>query len=358
MITKKQVKKTFLDLVSIDSPSGREKKVGDYIIRYLRELGIVARRDQYGNVIAKVKGEGKPLMLNAHMDTVEPGCGIKAVVNGDVIKSDGTTVLGADNKAALTAILEAVSYFRKEGIAHRSLELVFTREEEMNFLGAKNLDYRKIKSKEAIVMDALHPLGRIIITTPYIYVMNIGVRGKASHAGSFPEKGINAIFIAAKAMAELKIGRINKSTVNNIGIINGGTAMNTVPEEVNIVAEARSYILESVQNQIDLFNKAFKKYVRRYKGRLSFKVHLDCAGFRYSKNDSFIKKIAEANANLKIKTSYEKTGGVSDANVFVTKGIKAVNISCGGKNPHTTRESIKVSELQKLTEFLVEFCGV
>lgn len=356
MINKKQITKTFLDLVKIDSPSGKEKKVATYIISYLKKLKIKAVRDKYGNVLASVLGSGEALMLNAHMDTVAPCIGIKPIVRGDVIKSDGKTILGADDKASIAAILETVKYYtKKKKMNHRPLELVFTKEEEVGCLGALKLDYRKIKSKECIVMDSCRPLGNITMSAPFIYIIEIEVKGRASHAGSFPEKGINAISIASRAIADLKIGRINKTTTCNIGLIQGGEAMNSVPERVFLKGDARSLKLENAQKQVDLINKAFKKYVRLAKGKLKFKAKLACAGFDYKRSDPMIKKIVSLNKQLKFKTNFEKSGGATDANIFAGRGIKAIDISYGGKHPHSTKETIKISELTKLTEFLIEF---
>lgn len=358
MIIKKQVLKTFIQLVTIDSPSGEEKKVGDYIVRYLKKIKIKAVRDSYGNLIAKVPGTGAPLLLSAHMDTVEPGKGIKPMVKGNIIKTNGTTILGADDKAGITGILEAASYLKKKKIKHRPLELIFTREEEVGLKGAANLNYKKVKAKEGLVIDSDKPLGHITLAAPFIYKIDIRIKGRGAHAGAEPEKGINAIQIAAKAMSEFKIGRINKSTTNNIGVIQGGSVVNSVPAEVTIKAEARSHDIKLAQEQVDIMNKAFKKHVRRFKARLYFKAKLECYGYKHLRNDSFIKTIAQVNKRLGNKVVYYASGGAGDANVMAGKKIKAVVISYGGANCHTTKEIARISELVKATKFLVEFVKV
>lgn len=359
MINKKRLLKLFFDLVKIDSPSGEEEHVAAFIINYFKRLKIKTSRDKYGNIVARIPGKGEPLILAAHMDTVQPACGIKPIKKGDIIRSSGETILGADNKAAIAAILEMAEYYIKnKKMKHRPLELVFTREEEIGCVGAQRLDYRKIKAKEALTIDSSRLLGNITIASPYIYMIDIEVRGRASHAGSFPEKGINAISIASKAIADLKLGRINKSTTCNVGIIQGGSAMNSVPEYVFIKADARSLRLEGAQRQVDIINKAFKKQVRLYKASLKFNAKLVCPGFSYKRSDLMVKKIASLNKQLGFKTNYEKSGGASDANIFVGRGIKALDISYGGKHPHSPKETIKVTELCKITEFLIEFVYV
>lgn len=355
MLNKKIILNTFLDLVKIDSPSGCEKEVAKYIIGYFKKINIAVRTDGCGNVIAVVSGIGNPLFLSAHMDTVEPGRGVKPIIKGDVIKTDGTTVLGADDKAGITAILEAVKYLKAHNIKHRSLEIVFTKEEETTFRGALKLNFEKLKARQGIIIDSCNPLGYILTASPYVYQIEIRVVGKSAHSGIEPEKGINAIAIVARAISQLKIGRINKSTTTNIGIVNGGSAVNAVPETVIIKAEARSHNPKEAQEQIDLINKAFKKQVRKYGAKLFFKTKLICHGFKYSSSDSLIKEISLANKKVGLKTVFHSAGSASDANIFTGKKIKVIDISNGGTNAHTIRETIKISELEKLTEFIITF---
>jgi tripeptide aminopeptidase len=358
MLSKKEILHTFLDLVKIDSPSGEEQKVGDYIIKYLKKIKVKAWRDSYGNVIAKIPGYGQPLLLNSHMDTVEPGQGVKPIIRGGVIKSDGKTVLGADPKVGLTAILTAVKYIVAKKLKHQPLELVFTKEEEKDLKGVINLNFKKLKAKRGILLDYDLPLGKIFIASPYIYLINIKITGRAAHAGSDPEKGINAIEIAAKAISELKIGRINKNTTNNIGVIQGGTADSTVPEVVTIKGEARSHNLAEAQQQVDFFGRAFKKYVRRYGAKLLFQTKLACQGYSYSPHDTFIKEIAAVNKKLGYQTEFLRTTAASDANIFAAKKIKVITISDGSFYGHTTREMVRISTLVDLTKFIIEFVKI
>ncbi|MCD4761856.1 M20/M25/M40 family metallo-hydrolase [bacterium] len=355
MIKPKQITKTFVDLVKIDSLSGKERKVAAYIIKYLKNFGIKSGRDSYGNVIARIPGKGEPFILSAHMDTVQPGIGIKPIIKKGIIKSNGTTILGADDKAGITAILEAVKECEKRKLQHRPLELIFTREEEIGCVGAKQLNFKKLKAKEGLAIDSASPLGHITLAEPFIYIIEIWVKGRAAHGGAHPEKGIDALHIAAKALSEIKLGRINKSTTANMGIIEGGTAFNTVPENIYIKGDVRSHFLKQAQQQVDIINKAFKKQVRLKKARLKFKATLTFNGFNYLKSDRLIKKIANLNKEMKFRTVFERSGGASDASIFAGKGIKVINISYGGRGGHTTKETIKVRELTRLTEFIIKF---
>ncbi len=355
MLNEKQIIKTFLDLVKIDSPSGHEKEVADFILNYCKKINVKAKEDHYGNIIVNVHGEGKPILLSAHIDTVEPGRGIKPEIKNGVIKSVGDTILGADDKAGVVAIMEALKYLKENNIAHRTLEIVLTREEEIGVVGALNLNFKNIKSREGLVIDSSRPLGFITMSSPFIYLVDIEIIGKASHSGAFPEKGIHAIKIASQAISELKLGRIDSETTNNIGVINGGTAMNIIPEKVTLQGEARSLNLKSAKKQVEIFKETFKKYTKKHKAKLKFNARLVCTGYNYKKNDPIIKKIAETNKQTKIKSTYGISCGGSDANVFVENKIKMVDISYGGTNPHTTKETIKTSELIKLTEFVINF---
>ena len=355
MFDREKVKETFIDLIKIYSPSGKEEKVASYIIKFLKNIGAKIQKDNYGNVIAKIEGEGKPIALVAHMDTVEPSKDIKPIFGKDLIKSDGTTILGADDKAGITEILIAIEYLKKNKIKHRSVELIFTKEEEIGLRGASNLDFSKIISKEALVIDSCNPLGTIIIGSPYIFVINIIVYGREAHSGADPEKGVNAISIASKAISKVKTGKINKNTSLNIGIIKGGKSFNIVPDKVEITAEVRSYIKDDAIKKIKSLKKAFCDCAQIHKMPYYFKHKLVCKGYLYSKNDNLIKAISKINKKVGIKTNYKITGSGSDVNALVANNIKAVDIAYGGKNVHTTKESIRLSEIIKMGEFLVEF---
>ena len=355
MTSKKQIKDTFFDLIKIDSVSGEETKVAFYIKRYLKRIGVDASQDKFGNVIARLDGYGEFLALCAHMDTVEPGRGIEPVVKNDIVRSKGETILGADDKASITEILEAVKYLKIKNIKHRPIELIFTCGEEKYFAGSINLNYKKISSKDLIVLDHSMPPGAIIMKSPFIYNFEIKIKGKSAHAGDVPEKGVNAIKVTGDAISELKIGRINKTTTLNIGEIKGGIGINTVPEEVYIKGEVRAYNQDSALRQIDLVSKAFKKSSRKHKARYYFKSSLKCPGYRHLRTNSLIKEIVLVNKELGINSKFIDNAA-SDANIFNKKGLNSVVISKGGSNPHSIRESIKITHMQKMISFLVEIC--
>jgi tripeptide aminopeptidase len=348
----------FLDLCRIDSPSGEEKSVGDYIIKHLARHKIRAGRDAYGNVIAKVAGEGKPLVISAHLDTVEPGRGVQPMVRKGVVRSDGRTILGADDKAGLAAAIAVAEEAVGQGWHIRPLELVFTRQEETDLDGVSHLDWSRIRAREGLILDGSDAPGRITIASPYIYNIDIRVKGRAAHAGVEPEKGINALAIAAEAIRELKLGRIDRQTTANIGTLAAGSAVNSIPAEAVMRAEARSHSQQSALSQVDVMNRAFKRAVRRAGAKLYFKSTLACRGYRYDKKDPLIRELRAAMAAHGWTVAYEESCGASDANVWAEKRIQAVEISVGYRDAHTTGEWIKVDEILSVARFLGAYIQV
>jgi tripeptide aminopeptidase len=356
---KSELLELFLNLCRIDSPSGEEQLIGDYVIKHLARHKIRAACDAYGNVIARVAGEGKPLVLSAHLDTVEPGRGVKPVVRNGVVRSDGRTILGADDKAGLAAAIAVAEEAVGRNWRIRPLELVFTRQEETDLGGVRNLDWSRIRAREGLILDGSDDPGRITIASPYIYNVDITVTGRAAHAGVEPEKGINALAITADAIHELKLGRIDRQTTANIGTLAAGSVSNSIPAEAVMRAETRSHSRKSALAQIDVMKSAFKRAVGRRRGaKLSFKSTLACRGYRYDKKDPFIKELKAAMAAHGWKVAYEESCGASDANVWAEKRIKAVDISVGYRDAHTTGEWIKVDDLWSVFRFLAAFIQI
>jgi tripeptide aminopeptidase len=356
---KSELLELFVNMCRIDSPSGEEKSVSDYIIRHLVRHKIRANRDAYGNVIARVAGEGKPLVISAHLDTVEPGRGVKPIVRNGVVRSDGRTILGADDKAGLAAAIAVAEEAVGRGWRIRPLELVFTRQEETDLGGVYHLNWSRIQAREGLILDGAGDPGRITIASPYIYNVDIRVTGRAAHAGVEPHKGINALAMAADAIHALKLGRIDRQTTANIGTLTAGSASNSIPAEAMMRAETRSHSQKSALAQVDVMKRAFKRAVRRRRGaKLFFKSTLACRGYRYDKNDPLIKKLKAAMTAHGWRVAWEESCGASDANVWAEKRIKALDISVGYRDAHTTREWIKVDDIWSVFGFLAGFIQI
>jgi tripeptide aminopeptidase len=221
MINDDRLVNTFLELIKIDSPSDEEEEVAKYVTPILEELGFTVERDAHKNLIASEKGEN-PLMLSAHMDTVEPGRGIKPSIKGDRIVTDGTTILGGDCKAGMAAILEGLRAVTETKTPRRPIQVVFTRGEEIGLVGATNLDYSMIRAEQAVVFDGNGPVNHITGSSPTYIKFDVTVHGRAAHAGVEPEKGLSSIRIASEIIQDLPQGRLDDETTFNVGLISGG----------------------------------------------------------------------------------------------------------------------------------------
>jgi len=351
MINQKRVIQTFLNLVQINSPTGEEKEVGDFVLQTMRGMKIKAERDKIGNIIIRLEGHGEPLFLNAHLDTVQPGGEINPKIENGIIKSDGSTILGADNKSTIAAFIEVLR-FLKEGKT-RPLEIVLTVSEESKNLGAINLDYSSLKAKRGFCFDCGEDLGSIILSSPFYDRFDILIKGKPSHA-AFPERGVNALEIASWMINELDFGRIDDFTVSNIGIIFGGSARNVIPGEINLSGEARSFKKENLENYEKEILNFFKKAELSYKFKTEIDFVRENAGYCFNKKDEDVKKIKKILKKKSLEIKYKKSWACSDANIFNEKGIKVFNLGDGVENIHSHQESIKIEDLINLTGLIIE----
>ena len=341
----------FCEMVRIDSESGNEKR----FISYLREvfegeLEASCELDSYGNLICKVPAKGssaEPLLLAAHADTVKPGQGIEPVIEGDIIRSAGNTILGADDKAGIVEILEAVRTATK----HPPLEIVITREEEIGLVGAKNLDYTKITAKRGLLLDS-DVLDVVVIGGPTHFLIDVEILGRAAHAGMEPEKGISAIRTAALAITKFPEGRLDEETTANVGTIHGGEMRNGVPERAKIAAECRSLDHDKAVRLTEHIKQAFEAAAAETGAKVQIKVEQACRAFRLAES-AFIVKLAKQairDAGLEPKTQVI-TGG-TDASIFNQHGIETAVLGTGAKNEHSKDECIAVSDMQKAAEIL------
>jgi tripeptide aminopeptidase len=344
---------TFLDLVRIDSPSGEEEAIAQEVGRRLAALGAEVRRDAHGNLIAHLGDGGEPFLLSAHLDTVEPGRGIKPVIDGDTIRTDGSTILGGDPKAGVAAIIEALTTLHEAGARHRPVEIVFTRGEEMGLLGSRNLDYRMIRARQGIVLDGEGAVSEITNEAPAQYLVDVDITGRAAHAGVEPEKGIPAILIAAEMIVELPQGRIDRETTANVGLIHGGSARNAVPEQCSFKAEFRSRSperLEEVRQEIELHIGAVA--ARHPKAKVDAKIEKVFDGYRLAPNHPVIQLVRAALGKLAMQPRLLPSGGATDANIFAGHGIEAAVLGMGGSNFHTTREDLSITNMYNSARFL------
>jgi tripeptide aminopeptidase len=354
VINRDRLVQTFIELVSIDSPSGGEAQAAEYVFDRLRSLGLEPKMDAVNNVTAKLDGTGKPFLLNAHTDSVAPCLGIKPRVEGDVVKSDGTTILGADDRAGVAAILEAVQVIREQNLPHRPLEIAVTVQEELGLAGAKVLDLSIFQAKMGAVLDVNGPVGEIILQSPTQNSVRATITGKAAHAGLEPEKGISAIVVAAEAIAAMPLGRIDSETTANIGVIQGGTARNIVAANCELAGEARSRRETKLSRQTKRMVRALERAARKHHAQVRVDVQRGYDLFRFSPRDEVIRYVKAAIERVGRTPTLGATGGGSDANIFNAHGIAAVPVSIGYEKIHTTEEFMPIGELVKTAELVVE----
>ncbi|MHB1354937.1 MAG: M20/M25/M40 family metallo-hydrolase [Anaerolineae bacterium] len=353
MINDTRLLETFLELVRISSPSGQETPVARVIAAHLQRLGIASSTDAAGNLLAAVTGQGDPLLLTAHMDTVTPCASVHPVVREGIIYSDGTTILGADDKSGVAAILELLEALAERHLPHRPLELAFTVREEVGLCGAKALDVSRLDSKMAIGLDAGGTIGTIVCSAPSQDSLSVMVHGRAAHAGVSPEKGINAIRIAAEAIVAMPLGRIDAETTANIGIIQGGAATNIIPDLVTLKGEARSRVSEKLDQQTARMVDALQRAAQAGGATVEITVQREYSAYTYNENSPIVELVSRGMRSLDIEPLLMPTGGGSDANILNAAGIATVEISTGMSNVHTVHEQIALADISAAARVLV-----
>ncbi len=353
----------FVELVKIDSLSLRERQMCDLLKRKLLELGYTAVEDdagekiggECGNIICTIKGSKNvpAILLAAHMDTVVPGMGKKPIIDGDIIRSDGSTILGGDDASGIAIILETLKILKEDNIEHGDIQIVFTVAEEIGLLGAKNLDYSKIHAKYGFILDSDGRIGCAAVNAPSHNKMHVIVKGKPAHAGIEPENGISAISIMAEAISNMKLGRIDEETTANIGIINGGTATNIVCDRVEIEAEARSRQQDKLDAQTQHMIECFEKAAEKWNGHVELDVQLEYPSFNIKVDANIVKILEKSASKSGFKFKAVVTGGGSDTNIFNSKGIESVDLSIGMTKVHSVNEQISITDMENAALFLI-----
>jgi len=372
-INRERLRSYLLDLVQIDSHSREEGDVAARIKADLEALGIEVHVDDAGaavggntgNLIARVKGTvpGAPaIFLAAHMDTVVPGKGVKPVIDGDVIRTDGTTVLGGDDKSGCAIIVECLRTLKERGLPHSDIDAVFTICEEVGLLGAKNLDMNGLRSKYGLVLDS-DDVGYLFTRAPSADHMEYTIHGLEAHAGVCPEDGISAIRVAAEAISAMKLGRIDQETTANIGIIEGGMATNIIPNRVVLRAEARSHDPSKLDAQTAHMLQSLEDAASRHRVVVDGKevtatveahVTREYHAMNVPDDSTIVQLVMRAATNLNQQVQTLATGGGCDANVFNKRGLEVANLGTGMQAIHTVKEWLDVKDMYRSADVVLE----
>jgi tripeptide aminopeptidase len=369
MINKQRLLEEFLELVQIDSESKFETAISKVLKEKFTSLGLEVYEDDAaaktgfgaGNLICTLPAtkEGvDPIYFTSHMDTVVPGKSVKpSIVDGYVV-TDGTTILGADDKTGLSAMFEAIRVLKEQNIPHGKIEFIITVGEESGLVGAKVLDPALITAKYGYALDSDGKVGEIVVAAPTQAKIVATIKGKTAHAGVAPEKGVSAITIAAKAIAKMPLGRIDEETTANIGRFEGGKQTNIVCDHVEILAEARSLIGEKMEAQVSKMKEAFETTAKEMGGEAIVDVTVMYPGFKFGDGDHVVEVAKKAAAKINRPSSLQHSGGGSDANVIAGFGIPTVNLAVGYEEIHTTNERMPIEELEKIAEMVVAIVQV
>jgi tripeptide aminopeptidase len=354
----------FSELIKLSSESGHEASVCAFIKDFCANIGAVCHEDnagrrtggECGNLVVRVPAGTfsplPPIIFNAHMDTVRPGRGIMPIDAGDRFMSGGMTVLGADDKAGVAAILASIEMMSKTGAKNRALELVFTVQEEPGLIGAKNLDTSLLDGTWGLVLDGSGPVGGVITRAPGRDLMRFTMRGRAAHAGIEPEKGRNALYCMCEAVTACGSGRIDDSTTLNFGLIAGGVASNIVAEEATVEGEARSLSVERLAGLTDRVIATFRVKAAARECELSEYVERSFEPFSIDETSTPVKLLTRAMKECKVEPRFEASGGGSDANILNRAGFTMLNIGIGLADAHSKQESILKKDLIDTTRVI------
>lgn len=355
MIDQHRLLETFLAILRINSYYPGEDPVIDVLRPKLERAGVELTMDEHRNVLGYWPGTGslqseEPILLCAHTDTVRPTEGMEPIVRDGAVHSDGSSVLGADDKAAVAAIVEAVESIFDAGVDHPPAEVLLTVGEDVGHIGSKAFDVSPVRSKMAFIPDADGPVGGIMLAAPWTTSQCVTFTGRAAHAGMEPESGRNALCMAARTIESMRIGRIDEETTSNVGTLHGGEAMNVVPPSADLVWQVRSLDQSKFETLRDEMFDCCRKGAEAFGGTIESKTIGGTNGFRFAEDAPIIRRAESAIRSTGLDAWKSVTCGGSDANEFNNKGLDAIVISVGYLDIHTNVEAMPLDDLHRLAE--------
>jgi tripeptide aminopeptidase len=373
LINSERLKNLLIELIKIDSLSRKEYDVAMRLKREMEDLGAQVSIDDagervggnVGNLIAHFTGmapEAMPILLSAHMDTVVPGEGIVPILDGDILRTDGRTVLGGDDKSGVAIICEVLRVIKENRLPCSDVDVVFTICEEAGLIGAKCLDVNRFRARTGLVLDS-DSVGFLFTKAPAANRMEFRVHGLEAHAGVCPEKGVNAIKVAADGIAQMSLGRVDHETTANIGVIEGGMAVNIVPNSVILKGEARSHDQEKLDRQTEHMLRCLQDAAARhtlevdgaqFTASVEAKIERDYDRMDVPDGAAIVQLVRAAAKNLRVDIKTLATGGGCDANVLNQKGLEVANLSTGMREIHTVKEWLDLKDLNLSAQMVLE----
>jgi tripeptide aminopeptidase len=356
VINESRLTELFLKLLSFNAPSRDEAQIVSWTEGFLRSYDLEVWQDQAGaaiggnanNLIARLPATDvtKPsVFFSAHFDTVEPTLGLEVLEDGGVFRSAGDTILGADDRAGMAPAIEAVLSFKESGLPHGNVYLLLSVAEEIGLLGAANMELDQVDVDYGFVLDTGPPVGSYVTQAATHDKLTVRITGKPAHSGKDPERGINAIQIAARAIEGMTLGRIGPTTTANIGKIVGGSATNVVCPEVSVYCEARSRSIPELDSQIEQMKLRFEEAADSFGGKVEFEHHRHYEGYDLDPESALVRTAIAASQALGLEPELRVTLGGSDANIFNKRGIPSIVVATGMQQIHTQTEHVSRVDL-------------
>ncbi len=362
MINQERLLNEFLELVQIDSETKNEAAIAKVLKEKLIALGFTVEEDDAAaktghganNLVGTLQGtaKGPTILFSSHMDTVVPGNGIKPSIKDGYVVTDGTTILGADDKAGIAAIFEGIRTVQEKNLPYPTIQVVLTVGEESGLVGSRHMDSSLLKANMGFILDSEGPVGKITVAGAGQYRIITKIHGKAAHAGVNPEDGVSAINVASKAVSRMPLGRIDEDTTANIGRFEGGKAYNIVADYVEVWSEARSLVMEKLEEQVKKMTTAFEEAAAEMGARCENEVIFMYHGYKYDQETPVVAKAINAVKRVGRTPEMVKSGGGSDGNIFNGYGVPSVNLAIGYEEIHTKSERMPIEELNKSAELV------
>jgi tripeptide aminopeptidase len=350
----------FLEVARINALSGNEKPLADHIKAFLENNNYQVKEDEAakftdsntGNLICKI-GNGGNFVLLSHMDTARPTENVKPIILEDKIISSGDTVLGVDNRAGVSVLLYLLEKIANEKISVKDFTVAFTTCEETTLLGSKNLGING-EIKKGFIFDSGYRPGNFIYSACGAIGLKIKILGKASHSGISPEKGINSMQVAAKAISQLPLGRIDDETTMNIGLFKSGSAVNVIPELTELEGEIRSFNIKKAEDNFNLLVNIFKSESENIGAKVEINYFWDFLPYTIPESSFVFNEAVRVIKKVGLVPTPKISLGGSDANSLNGRGIESVNLGIGAQNPHSNDEFIYIEDLIKSAEIALE----